>query len=214
MKRFLSVTSLILVASLSTMAQDYPKAEVFGGYSFLHSDDSLSFRSPGANLHGWNASVTANLNRWFGLTADFSGHYDSSSSSAVITIPDVPGFPVPSPLPTFTTSGRSETSIHTFMAGPRFSYRKSERITPFAHLLFGVTRRHVQTEITSSVFGRTSFSNNESGFAGAVGGGLDVSLSRNLALRVIQADYQLTHVFGSNSNNARISTGIVFRFGQ
>ena len=214
MKRFFSVTSLVLVVSLSTMAQDYPKAEVFGGYSFLHSDDSLSFRAPGATLHGWNASITANLNRWFGLTADFSGHYDSSSSNAVITTPGFPGFPVPSPLPTFTTSVRSDTNIHTFMAGPRFSYRKSERVTPFAHLLFGVTRRHAETEISSSLFGRTSFSDNESGFAGAVGGGLDVSLGGNLALRVIQADYQLTHVFGNNSNNARISTGIVFRFGQ
>ena len=212
MKRFFSVTSLILVASLSTMAQDYPKAEVFGGYSFLHADDSLSFRSAGgANLHGWNASVTANLDRWFGLTADFSGHYDSSSSIQELVPPFPPGFP---PIPSFTTTVKSSTNVHTFMVGPRFSYRKNEKITPFAHVLFGVSRRHLDSDVSFIGFGRTSFSANDTSFAGAVGGGLDVAMGKNLALRVIQADYLLTRAFGNNANNARISTGIVFRFGR
>src|SRR5258705_11145352 len=111
MKKFFSVTSLLLVASLSAMAQDYPKAEVFGGYSFLPADDRLSFRSAcGANLHGWNASVSANLSSWFGLTADFSGHYDSSSSIQVLVPPFPPGFP---PLSSFSTTVKSSTNVHT-----------------------------------------------------------------------------------------------------
>lgn len=208
MKRFLSVTSLVLFASLSAVAQEYPKAEVFGGYSYFHADG-------GANLHGWNASVSGNLNSWFGLVADFSGHYDSSSSRTELRFPPFPGFPgIPgSPFPVSITVN-SDTSVHTFLAGPRFSYRKKERITPFGHALFGASRRHAETEVTFDGGGRTFFSANNTSFAAALGGGLDVELSKKIALRVVQAEYLLTRSFGFNENNARVSTGIVFRFGD
>ena len=212
MKRFFSVTSLVLVASLSAMAQEYPGAEVFGGYSFFRADGSSSIRvGGGENLNGWNASVCGNLNSWFGLAADFSGHYDSSSSTTELSPPGVPGFP---PLPTFSTTVKSDTNIFTFLVGPRLSYRKNERITPFAHVLLGASRRHTDSEINSSGFGRVSFSANDTAFAAAVGGGLDVPLSKNFTLRVVQAEYVLTRSFGNNGNNARVSTGIVFRFGN
>jgi opacity protein-like surface antigen len=157
------------------MAQEYPRAEVFGGYSYFHTDD-------GADLHGWNASVSGNLNSWFGLVADFSGHYDSTSSRSELTLPDFPEFPFPPVLTVFT----AKTSIHTFLAGPRFSYRKTERITPFGHVLFGASRRHTESELTLDVLGRTSFSDNKTSFAAALGGGLDVELGRNIALRVVK----------------------------
>jgi hypothetical protein len=208
MKRFFSVTSLVLVASLAAMAQDYPKAEVFGGYSFFRADGSSSIRVGGGdNLNGWNASVCGNLNGWFGLAADFSGHYDSSSSTTELSPPGVPGLP---PLPTFSTKVNSDTNIFTFLVGPRFSYRKNERMTPFAHVLLGASRRHADSEISSSSFGRVSFSANDTAFAAAVGGGLDVPLSKDLALRVVQAECVLTRSFGNNGNNARVSTGSFF----
>ncbi|MFY9607050.1 MAG: outer membrane beta-barrel protein [Blastocatellia bacterium] len=204
MKRLLSVTSLVLFASLSAVAQEYPKAEVFGGYSFFRAEG-------GTNLNGWNASVNGNLNSWFGLVADFSGHYDSSSSRSELSLPGFPGFPG---LPPVLTVFDAETSIHNFLAGPRFSYRKNQRITPFAHVLLGASRRHIESEVTVGVLGRTFLSGNNTAFAAALGGGLDVELSKNIALRVVQADYVLTRSFGSNGNNARVSAGIVFRFGN
>jgi hypothetical protein len=45
-----------------------------------------------------------------------------------------------------------------------------------------------------------------------LGGGVDVAVHRNLAVRLIQADYFLTRFGGASQNNARISTGLVFRF--
>jgi hypothetical protein len=58
----------------------------------------------------------------------------------------------------------------------------------------------------------------ENGFAMAIGGGLDVPFHRHFALRVVQADYLLTRfdsVTGSpaKQNSARISAGVVIRFG-
>jgi opacity protein-like surface antigen len=63
----------------------------------------------------------------------------------------------------------------------------------------------------------------ENGFAMLFGGGVDVKATKIVAVRLIQADWLYYH-FGSNtiagvtvpsfsqSNNVRISTGIVFRF--
>jgi hypothetical protein len=64
------VSLLIVVFALCVvpvLAQDYPKAEVFGGYQFGHFENE--------NFNGWNASATGNLNHWFGVTGDFSGVY-------------------------------------------------------------------------------------------------------------------------------------------
>jgi len=46
----------------------------------------------------------------------------------------------------------------------------------------------------------------------ALGGGVDLRLSRSVAFRMIQADYLLTRFGGITQNNARITTGLVYRF--
>lgn len=48
-------------------------------------------------------------------------------------------------------------------------------------------------------------------FALAIGGGLDYKIIRPIAAR-FQADYIRTSFYGTNQNNIRLSTGIVFRF--
>jgi hypothetical protein len=58
---------LLLTLTSAAVAQDVPKAEVFGGYSYASADVLLGQR---ANLNGWNASAAVNLNRWFGLVTD------------------------------------------------------------------------------------------------------------------------------------------------
>jgi len=195
MRRSMFIAAMLLLFPLRAMAQETPTAEFFGGYSYFH-------RESGDNLNGWNASIAANLNKWFGLVADFSGHYDSSSSRFQIS---QPGFPL------ISTSSETTTRLHTFMMGPRFSYRKNEKITPFAHILLGAARLHNGFDATFSG-GHTSFSFNSTRFSGAVGGGLDVRLSKLLALRVVQAEYVFQDFGSSNHNHARVSVGLVFRF--
>ena len=53
-------------------AEDHPKVEVFGGYQHLRVGVA-----PDIGANGWNAAITGNVNRWFGVTADFSGAYRS-----------------------------------------------------------------------------------------------------------------------------------------
>ena len=69
MRRVTGIILLFLASSLAVAAQDFPKAELFGGYQYTRQNST--------NLSGWDANFTGNYNRWFGLTGDFSGAYSS-----------------------------------------------------------------------------------------------------------------------------------------
>ena len=88
-------------------------------------------------------------------------------------------------------------SVHTFLFGPQVSY--PARVSPFAHVLFGGSH--------FSQFGASDTSTSV-----AVGAGIDTKLNDRFSWRIFQADYLMTRFFGSRQDNARISTGIVFRF--
>jgi hypothetical protein len=122
--------------------------------------------------------------------------------------PPLPGFPP------FTFRSSTDTNIHTILVGPRFSYRKKEKITPFGHALFGVSRTHIESQFSLRDSFEDSFTVSDTTFAMAIGAGLDVKLSNSLALRVIQADYLYKRVGRDERNNLRAGVGIVFRFGD
>lgn len=84
-----------------------------------------------------------------------------------------------------------------FMAGPQISF--PARISPFLHVLAGVG--HVSTN------GST-----DNSFAGAIGAGIDLHIVPLVSWRIIQGDDILTHHSGGVQHDARISTGLVFRF--
>ncbi len=65
------------------VAQDYPRADVFGGYSYLNVDtQGLTSRQ---NANGWEASGSVNFNRWFAVEGDVSGAYKTYSVVGVNT---------------------------------------------------------------------------------------------------------------------------------
>lgn len=69
MRNLVGIILVFLLVSLASLAQDFPKAELFGGYQLSRQNST--------NLNGWNASFTGNYNRWLGLTGDFSGAYNT-----------------------------------------------------------------------------------------------------------------------------------------
>jgi opacity protein-like surface antigen len=175
MKKAFLVVCLVCLASFTAMAQDIPKAEVFGGYSWA-----------GGNFHGWNASITGNVNKWFGVTADFTGHYGSEPEGSVLIKKDA----------------------HSFLFGPRFTLRK-KRFSPFAYALFGVTRFHE----SATIAGR-QLSAADTGFSSALGVGLDVRVNDRVAIRAFQIDYFRPNFFGEAHNRGRLAVGIVLNFGK
>src|ERR1700680_1432403 len=82
------------VLGMFAAAQDQPtpKWEIFGGYSFFDPAAHVHGLLPGgllpvtsrleSNPRGVGASVTYNFNRWFGLTADGSGHWGRGENGA------------------------------------------------------------------------------------------------------------------------------------
>ena len=178
MRRLLCLVGVVLVFALSAAAQNAPKAEVAFGYSYVRANAG----GEGFNLHGGSGQIAGNVNDWFGIVADFGGHRLSQTIGGV----DVTG------------------TLFTYAFGPRISYRKHERVTPFVQALFGGARLRVEALGTSE---------SENAFAMALGGGFDVKVRQNVAIRLVQAEYVLTRFGGESQNNARISAGIVFRWG-
>jgi outer membrane immunogenic protein len=134
--------------------------------------------SNGINENGGSISIAGNVNRWLGLVADVGGYHASPFGVGFNTL--------------------------TYMGGPRFSYRSSSRVTPFAQVLLGGART------SASAFGMSGSTN---GFAYSAGGGVDLGLTKHIALRP-QLDYIGMRVGGGTVNTVRGSFGIVFRFGN
>ena len=191
MRKLLLVAGLLLAFPLVSLAQDAPKAEIFGGYSYLNPKD-------GDDLHGWNASVTGNINKWFGLKADFSGYYDTEK----------------------TAFAKFSQSNHLFLAGGQFTYRKNDRVQPFAHLMAGTAysrfKSRVNCPLTPTTVACTPFNStiSDTHFALVAGGGVDLKVANALAVRLIQADYLYVRDDGFNVHSLRLSTGLVVRLGE
>lgn len=181
MRRFMWVIGLLVVAALPARAQNTPMIEVMGGYSYLRPDSSGAALS----MNGWQASVTENLNHWFGGTAEFSGYYANATPAS--GPPDI------------------NVNAQSFLFGPQFSHRKSSSFTPFGHILVGAFRGSQ---------GYLGISQPKTDFAAAFGGGIDIKIHKKVALRIIQADYIATPFLNQRQDNIRLSAGIVLQFGE
>jgi opacity protein-like surface antigen len=96
-------------------------------------------------------------------------------------------------------------SVHYFLAGARVRTERFRRIVPFAHGLVGVNRSHIETSLAED---------SDTGFSLAFGAGADLSLNESWSVRMIQADWIGTGLGDDNLNNARLSFGVVYKFGE
>jgi hypothetical protein len=181
-----TLVCLIIALACGATAQDLPKVELFGGYSFLHLDvpDEIAGPStviPNVNLHGWRAGVTTNFGNHFGLVVEGSGHYGTASFS---------GIPV-------------DATAYSVLAGPRLATRY-RRLTFFATGLVGPAYARAEE------FGESA---STVALAAAMGGGVDLHLNRHFAVRT-HPEYFLTRFLDERQDNFRFSTGLVFKFGE
>ena len=173
----LLMAGILLLGTLPLLAQtDFPRGEVFVGYSYLSVDTGPSSSRKG--LNGWNGQASVNLNRWFGLTADFGGYYGSPF----------------------------HVSVHdySFLFGPTLTYR-AEHVAPFIHALVGADQFGASTGAGGS--------GSDTGFAWAVGGGLDLPINQRFGIRLAQVDLLRTNHGHDEQNNIRASAGLLFMFG-
>ena len=185
MRRILLAAAALFLVSVTAEAQEeYPRLEVFGGYAYFNSDQFMERES--LNVPAFIVSAAGNVTKNFGVVVEVNGNYG-----------DITDFSAPSMgLPTREFA----TNTYTFLFGPRLTARRTGK-NFFGHVLVGAAR--------TSIDGRGS----ETNFAMAVGGGLDINASKEIAVRLFQVDYLPIFASGDTAHNYRISFGIVFRFG-
>ncbi len=187
--------------ALVAAAQDAPKAEVFGGYSFSHFKFSQPVNQGGDftfNANGGVGEAAFYPTKHFGLVGEFGGH-------KISTIKFENG-----------EASVSGTAI-TYLFGPRVRY-VAKGVTPFAQILFGGT--HVG-DITSKDVnlcggpGGCTVNNDSShnAFTMTAEGGIDINVGKHFAFRS-QGGYMLTRFEQDqkkrkNQNDARFLVGIV-----
>jgi hypothetical protein len=179
-----------------------PRYELFLGYSYLQAVPKLAAGNRLVWLNGGSASVAFNVNRHLGLVADFGAYTNSQMqfTGAYTSTVNV---------------NNSNVAVLTYLFGPRLSFRKYDRITPFAQVLFGGVRAN-QVILTGCTSNCTLLPAQDS-FSMTAGSGLDLRIHRHFAIRMIQAEYLMTR-FASyttgttgTQNDMRLSAGIVFR---
>jgi opacity protein-like surface antigen len=214
---FLSVI-VLMCAAASTLAQgttsdDYPRFEIFAGYSAIGEANSRSISlgptaSVGGNYamnKGFETSVIGNFSKHFGIKGDFSAHFSNDSARGTINACN----------PTCITATQDfelKTRLYNFLVGPEFKARNSSRFTPFAYALAGVAH-------TSATFTTTSptlnliLKTSDNSFAMALGGGLDIRASKRVSFRGTM-DYNpvfMRDSLGDRRDMVRLSLGILFR---
>ena len=195
MKKLVLIAVFLLGFSVIVMAEDTPKIEVFGGFSYVRVDTSTALKGTkydwlDLNMKGFDGSLTINANKWAGVVIDVGANY-----GVVATNPSNP-----------RTGAWMDYRILSYMGGPKFTLSRG-KVSPFAQALFGYaglkrSESHVDTK--------------ERTFAMAFGGGVDVNLNSRFAVRAVQLDSLLvrSQLRGNFAKNLRLSTGIVLKLGK
>ena len=222
MKRLLALLALILASAPGALAQsdDYNKYEFFGGYSTMQFDNASGNTNNATvnevfgeknTLRGFNLGLTGNVHKYVGVKFDYSLHLREDNFSRPLG------------------SGTVDTTVQNFLGGLQFkdNSKDAARLKPFAHALFGVAVQKIDVDSPQLplVFGVNDFHVNETSFAMAYGGGVDIKINDRFDARVVQADWNIikrgdqqflgvtpgqTLVLpGTWQNNLRLSFGIV-----
>jgi opacity protein-like surface antigen len=228
MKQSVMLATLVLVLATTAFAQDdYKKFEFFGGYSALFVDNLAGDTgSPAVDdvlgdrqtLRGFNLAVNYNFHKYVGAKFDYSLHLREDEFNRPLG------------------NGTIDTTLQNFLGGIQIKNNSEDGPTfkPFGHALFGVAvqKLDVDSPQLPALFGISDFHTNETSFAMAFGGGLDIKLNNKLDVRVFQIDWNIINrgdqqtgivlaptpfqtvgtpfvIPGTRQDNLRLSVGIV-----
>jgi hypothetical protein len=198
MKLLLTVATLVLVSTTTALAQnDYKKYEFFGGYSALFVDNLAGDTgSPAVDdvlgdrqtLRGFELAAGYNFHKYIGAKFDYSVHFREDNFNRPLG------------------SGTIDTTLQNILGGIQVKNNMEDGPTfkPFGHALFGIAvqKLDVDSPQLPLVLGISDFHTNETSFAMAFGGGLDLKLNDRFDLRVVQIDWNII-------NRGDQQTGIV-----
>jgi opacity protein-like surface antigen len=201
MKRIIMLVTVAFLFGGVVFAQENPKFEITGDYSYFRSTPSLSSVWDSQNLNGGGGDITFFPTEHFGIKADFQGYNNSTQC----------------PSSTSSITGCASGNLFTYMFGPVVKYRVG-KLEPFGEVLFGGAHSNFYVNACNNNSGLCSASPTSTAFTMAVGGGVDLALTHRFAVRLFDVDYVPTrftdNFIGGNSaqNNFRFQAGVQFRF--
>jgi hypothetical protein len=210
---------ILLLFGSSVYAQDLQKIEIFGEYSYLRFNPTLSYLK-NRSFNGGGGGVQYNINPYVGIKAEFLGYgsTDFTIPAGVYSIPKLSPNPFVVGAP-ITTQG----NMFTYLFGPVVRVPLS-RITPFGEVLFGGSNSNgygnqilaICNGITCTQAARNA-SGTQHPFTLALGGGLDFKVSEHFSIRPVEIDWVLTRYTNpltstNNQHSFRYLGGVVFHF--
>ena len=212
MRRSVIIMAALLPSALMASSTEVEPYESFFGFSFVRFNPNSSIL-PSFNAPGGDYQFVYNVNSRVGVVADLGA----------VTKGELNHF------------GVDSTVVH-FTAGPRFKFHGESRFQPFAQMLFGGAYSTASTKVIlpSGVAGvpAAGFIVNpdlpvaarlvvsRAGFSMLAGGGIDIKISKHVAMRPVGVDYYLVRLPGPLTGNPqtvgnfRYSAGVNFLFGQ
>lgn len=189
MKVFSFVVGVLLASGAMMRAQEVstPRFEAGLNYPWLHVNSSnYDYQRTG---NGGSGYVEYNLDKIFGLVADFGGYAN-------------------------TRSGINDKAL-TYMFGPRFNWRHS-RLSPYAQFLFGGgyawsgpnSNSNTQNAFATASGGGLDYNLNKRIAIKPIQVEYVMTQFNSAALG------GSTKSFGNHQNDIRYSAGVVFRFGE
>ena len=206
--RYLFLTlAFSLACAPACLAQDYSNWEFYVGYAHERANNGadrldktavrilpngsttpVDFRSERIPFNGVIGEVVANVHPNVGLVADFSATF---ASTDFVDARSGKSFP-------------AKLQRYTLLFGPRFNWRNSTPLIPFAHVLFGAT--HYRARFRNNDINCPT--RDETAFSMGIGGGLDIRAGRHVDVRAAQVDYLPVFFSHKREDNLRFSAGI------
>ncbi len=211
MRKVFSLIALGSIFGLCALAQEGPKADLFLGYSFVRYNSAQTI--PAFTANGGIGTFAWNFNDYIGFEAELGGYHNGNVNNY-----------------------QFDTTSFSYLFGPRFSWGRHKTFDPYIHTLFGGQNAStsiaqdsvlVVNPLATEKLKNGRYQTATNAFAMAVGGGIDIKLSKEFVLRPVQVDYFLTRFeapdvtqpagttnpSARNQNNFRFAAGIAFNFG-
>lgn len=208
------VVGIVLLFGTVAFAQDYAKVEVHANYSYMRFNPQNSNIVSNFSLNGGGGGVAVYLNHFLGIQGDFQGY---ASTTQTFTFPATANSPCPA-----GCTVRGSGDLFTYNGGPILKYR-AQHWEPFVEALFGGAHSNTYNNLFHNICVNpgtctSTLSPSNNAFDFIIGGGVDIPLTKSIAIRPAEVDYVLTR-FGNNftrgnnnQSNLRYNGGIVFRF--
>ena len=203
--RRLHILWFVLVSGAAVWAQSVPQVEFAAGYTYMNFHANVP-QLTSQSFNGGGGAVVFNPLSWLGVKAEVMGYsFGSDWTRKLLEL----GY-----------TGTSSTNLFTYQFGPQFK-KHTGKLQPYFQSLYGVAHSSGYAAVLRARGSGTyvlTGGGGDNAFAMELGGGLDIPIARNVQLRPVELDYQLTRFgyknFSANQNNFKYFGGINFTFGE